>query len=225
MKKIRAEKVTLKRELHGFLKAQESILPTRLKNLLGGKKQLLASSHTELLADVVTILSQKIGEGTFGVVSIGHIKTLHSFCTVKEGKHFTHFNAIFEGRVLQILAGCKYFPYVFSIFDEKLVMELSTCEDNKVVTVSRMQKENKLASADWNVSFSLVSAVKYVHLKNLLQNDLKSNNVLLKLSNNVWIPKLTDMGKVTLKSNPETYKQVTRKGTVIIRTTRILSTN
>ena len=32
-----------------------------------------------------------------------------------------------------------------------------------------------------------------------------SNNVLLKLRNNVWIPKLAVMGKVTLKSNPETY--------------------
>ena len=43
MKNVRAEKVTLKRKLHGFLKAQRSFLPTRLKNLLGGKKQLLAS--------------------------------------------------------------------------------------------------------------------------------------------------------------------------------------
>ena len=33
-----------------------------------------------------------------------------------------------------------------------------------------------------------------------------SNNILLKLKNNVWIPKLADTGKFTLKSNPETYK-------------------
>ena len=45
-----------------------------------------------------------------------------------------------------------------------------------------------------------------MHLKNLLYNDLKSNNVFLKLSTNTWIAKLTDMGKSTLKSNPETYK-------------------
>ena len=88
--------------------------------------------------------------------------------------------------MLQSLAGCEYFPYVFSEFDGKLVMELITCEDNKVVTVSSMQKENKLISADLNVtSFSLASAVKYMHLKSLLHNDLKSNNVLLKLRNNI----------------------------------------
>ena len=32
-----------------------------------------------------------------------------------------------------------------------------------------------------------------------------SNNVLLKLRNNVWMPKLVVFGKSTLKSNPETY--------------------
>ena len=125
---------------------------------------------------------------------IGHIKTLDSFCAVKG----------FEARVLQSLAGCEYFPYAFGEFDGKLVMELITCEDKKVVTVSSMQKENKLTSAGWNViCFSLASAVKYMHL---LHNDLKSNNILLKLRNNVWIPKFADIGKVTLKSNPETYK-------------------
>ena len=92
--------------------------------------------------------------------------------------------------MLQNLAGCEYFSYVFSEFDGKLVIELITWEDNKVVTVLSMQKENKLTSADWNViCFSLASVIKYTHLKNLLHNDLKSNNVLLKLRNNVCIPK------------------------------------
>ena len=68
--------------------------------------------------------------------------------------------------MLQSLAGCEYFPYVFSEFDGKLVIGLTTCEDNKVVTVSSMHKENKLTSADWNViCFSLASAIKYMHLK------------------------------------------------------------
>ena len=33
-----------------------------------------------------------------------------------------------------------------------------------------------------------------------LQNDIKANNVLLKLKEGNWETKLTDMGKVTLKS-------------------------
>ena len=77
----------------------------------------------------------KNGQDTFGVVSIGHIKTYDSFCAVKEGKYSRHFNAIFEARVLQRLAGCDYFPQFFSVFDGKLVMELIACKDNKVITV------------------------------------------------------------------------------------------
>ena len=87
------------------------------------------------------------------------------------------------------------------------MMELITSPDDKVAKVSSMQRENKLTSANWNIiCFSLVSATKHMHLKNLLHNDLKSNNVFLKLRTNTWIAKLTDMGKSTLKSNPETYK-------------------
>ena len=101
------------------------------------------------------------------------------------------------------MAGCDYFHYIFGVFDGKLVMELITREDKKTVSISKIKKEKK--SADWNViCFSLASAAKSMHLKNLLHNDIKSNNVLLKLRNNVWIPELADMEKFTLKSNPET---------------------
>ena len=72
---------------------------------------------------------------------------------VKEEKHSRHFNVLFA-RVMQILAGCGYFLYVFGVFDGKLGIELITC---------------------------------------------------LKLRNNVRIPKLAVMEKVTLKSNAETY--------------------
>ena len=204
MKKARAENVTLKRELHGLLKVQGSVLSTMFKNALRIREAMVVilPSHTELSSDVVTIFNQKLDEVTFGGVSIGHIKTHDSFCAVKKKKHCHHFNAIFKATVLQSLVGCDYFPYVFGVFDGKLVMELITFKDNKVVTVSSLKMEYKLTSANWNViCFSLAPAAKSMHLKNLLCNHLKSNDVLLKLRNNVWISKLADVGKVTLKSN------------------------
>ena len=76
----------------------------------------------------------KVKKGTVDAVSIGHTKTFDSFLAVKEGKHSPHLNAIFEARVLQNLAGYVYFPYIFGVFDGKLVVELITCEDNKVLT-------------------------------------------------------------------------------------------
>ena len=46
-----------------------------VKKSVRRKKAFIAyfPSHTELLSDVVTISNQKTGDGTFGVVSIGHI--------------------------------------------------------------------------------------------------------------------------------------------------------
>ena len=62
---------------------------------------------------------------------------------------------------MQSLAGCEYFPYVFSAFNGNLVMELITCADDKAVKGSSMQRENKLTSANLNIiCFSLVSASK-----------------------------------------------------------------
>ena len=68
------------------------------------------------------------------------MKTLDSFCVVKEGKHSRHFSFLFA-RVLQSLVGWEYFPYVFGVFDGKLGIELITCENKKLVTVSSMQKK------------------------------------------------------------------------------------
>ena len=39
-----------------------------------------------------------------------------------------------------------------------------------------------------------------------MHNDIKANNVLLKLKEGNWIPKLMDMCKVTLESEPEVYR-------------------
>ena len=64
------------------------------------------------------------------IVSIGDAEALDSFCAVKEGKHSRHYNAIFEARVLQILASCEYFPYVFGVFDRKLVYMQGKENDN-----------------------------------------------------------------------------------------------
>ena len=109
--------------------------------------------------------------------------------------------------MLQSLAGCEYFPYIFGVFDGELVMEIIISADNKVVKILSMQKENKLTCANGNaICFRVASAAKYMHLKNLLHNDLKSNNVLLKLKNNARVLTLADTGKFTLKSNLEIYK-------------------
>ena len=67
-----------------------------------------------------------------------------------------------------------------------------------MVTISSIKKKNVLSSVGWNV-ICFISALSIFTLI------CCANNVLLKLRNNVWVPKLTDKGKGTFKSNPETY--------------------
>ena len=74
MKKAGAENVTLTRELHGLLKSQGRILSTMIKISERREEAIIAilPSHMELSSDVVIISNKKIGEGNFGIVSIGH---------------------------------------------------------------------------------------------------------------------------------------------------------
>ena len=43
-------------------------------------------------------------------------------------------------------------------------------------------------------------------LRRYLHNGIKANNALLKLKGDNWIPKLTNMDRVKLKSEPEVYR-------------------
>ena len=68
----------------------------------------ILASHTEFSSDIVTISNEKICDGRFDVVSIGHMKTHGSFSVAKGGKNSCYFNAIFEKKVLQSLVSCEY---------------------------------------------------------------------------------------------------------------------
>ena len=89
MKKVTAESVTLKWELHGWLKAPESVLSTSvlstmLKKSVKRKDQLL-SFCLHVRNCLQTLEPFPIGEGTFDVISIGHRKTLNSFVWLTKG--------------------------------------------------------------------------------------------------------------------------------------------
>ena len=81
MKKARAESITLKRELHKMISAQGSVVFTMLKNLLEEQKKLLPFylHIRNCLPTLQHVPIKKISVGTFGVVSIGHIRHLNLF--------------------------------------------------------------------------------------------------------------------------------------------------
>ena len=62
--------------------------------------------------------------------------------------------------------------------------------------IANLQESNKITCLEWIwISYQVATAVKYMHLKNFLDDDIKPNNVLLKLKEGNWLPKLIDMDK------------------------------
>ena len=175
-------------------------------------------THCKLSTETVSVSDVIIGEGTLVYVKVGHLNSLDLQCAVKKGKEksLKLESPVFKARALQALQGCEFFPFVFGVYDNRLVLELiysgsDYCNANTIAycnanTIANLQKSSKITCLEWiRISYQLATAAKNLHLSNILYNDIKANNVLFKLKEGNWIPKLTDIGKVTLKSEPEVY--------------------
>ena len=115
---------------------RKDVLSTVSKRQVLTKKddmlRLLPMTH-ELSTSVVINNDICLGDGTFGIVTLGHFQTLDVPCAIKSGKNMHHSNPYFEDRVLQRLSGYSYFPYVSGVLASKsLVMELLAKKKDEV---------------------------------------------------------------------------------------------
>ena len=157
-----------------------------------------------LSTDVVKEANETIGEGTFGKVLKGWYKPLDIACAIKVGKH-NYFDAKFEAMVLQKLQSSPYFPRVFGVYEEKLVMEYVSFESKPSTVLSELENIDISVQSWISLCSQLCDAVKFMHVAGLLHNDIKANNVLLKKMNDI-IPILIDVGKVRSRYYPDVYK-------------------
>ena len=216
LKNEKAKNVALNRELDKHKKCKMKSLSltsvTRNNNFVK-QPQLLEylPNHTVLSEEVVNINDQVLGEGSFGIVKLGFFKTLDVHCAVKTAKNIKHnlFNAVREARVLAVLQGCKFFPYVYGVINNtSLVMEILTVgSDCNVLTVYKAKTEGIISVGEWlNICHEIALGLKYMHCKSLLHNDLKTNNIVLKPTTLLgYCTKIIDMGMVTKKSEPKIY--------------------
>lgn len=171
----------------------------------------LLPSCVQLSEQVLSITDIIIGEGTFGIVKLAYFKTLKVYCAVKIGK-MSYFDAVRECRIFQKVQGCCYFPYVYGVLNNCLVMEFVGEEEN-VKTVYSERKMNYVSQLQWTrICYHITAALLFLHKSGLLHNDIKSNNVLLKKDTaGSLVPKVIDMGKVTTKREPAVYKLTQRQ--------------
>lgn len=210
-KQIRKDLKNAKIELATIKK---DVLQTNENNITSFKKYFFVNRKASKLCDllprystlseeVVTISDIKLGEGTFGVVYKRFDSPLNVNCAIKVGKSDKYFDVYLEAKNLQLLQSSRYFPRLFGIFSNKLVLEY-VHSGQKVKTLLSEKKESSLSNELCNrIFYQLADAVKFMHKSNLLHNDIKTNNVLLKGES--LQPILIDMGKVTSRHDPVVY--------------------
>ena len=84
---------------------------------------------------------------------MGFFKTLGVHCVVKTAKKIklNSFNAVREARVLAVLQGCKYFPCVYGVISNTLlVMEIPTGgSDCNLLTVYKAKTKGITSVGEW----------------------------------------------------------------------------
>lgn len=205
-KQIRKDLKNAKIELATIKK---DVLQTNKNNITSFKKYFFVNRKASTLCDlwprystlseeVVTISDIKLGEGTFGVVYKGFYSPLNVNCAIKVGKSDKYFDVYLEAQTLQLLQSSRYFPRLFGIFSNKLALEY-VHSGQKVKTLLSVKKESSLSNELYNrIFYQLADAVKFMHKSNLLHNDIKTNNVLLKGES--LQPILIDMGISHIKA-------------------------
>ena len=151
-----------------------------------------------------------LGEGTSATVKVGYFSQLDIDVAVKMPK-LDAFDALSEARILCTLNGNILFPYVFGVHQKCLVLELIASKVDGVYVSRTVHSELNYMDSDMSVKHWLIfsellgQAVQSLHDKYILHNDLKEDNVLIRIKAGAFLPVVTDFGKATHALNPQRY--------------------
>ena len=166
--------------------------------------QKLLPKSSILSTDVVKEANETIGERTFRKLLKEWYKPLDMAYAIKVGKH-NYFDAQFEATMLQKLKSSSYFPLVFGVYEEKLVMEYVSFESKPSTLFSELENIDISVQPWISLCSQLCDVAKIMHAARLTHNDIKANNVLLKKMNDI-IPILIDVVIVRSRYYPDLYK-------------------
>ncbi|XP_066920189.1 uncharacterized protein [Clytia hemisphaerica] len=204
---VKEENIQVKRENTNMRKAAKkdctTILTSTSKSRVLSKRNMFEATPYKLSSEVVDISDTILGDGAFGKVYLGRMNKIDCQCAVKSGKTVNYFDADHEALILQRLQKTIYFPHLFGVLDDKLVMEY-IFYDCGTMTIYNAKNNNMLTQNEWiKVCYGLIKGLVHMHRQGVLHNDIKSNNVMLKSN---LVPVFIDFGKATLRKCPEIYR-------------------
>ena len=134
---------------------------------------MLSGGPAKLTTAIVFVSEEKISEGTFGIVNVGSMKNLNIKCVIKRGKTLHLFDANQEANVLHRLQGSIYFPALFGVLENSLVMEYVTFGKG-TKTIYKSKTENSLLLDSWvTILYMLAQVIIHMHSNGMLHNDIK----------------------------------------------------
>ena len=153
-----------------------------------------------------------IGKGAFGKVNIGlHILT-GRIVAIKSFNKTKFTNESYKNKIvneINIMKNLKHFSVVKLLdtieTDKYILLVMENILGGDLLTF--LKKRNKLQEKTAKFIFNqLLQALKYIHSKNIVHRDIKLDNILIDLNNNI---KLCDfgVGKYIQNSNELLYEQ------------------
>jgi len=147
-------------------------------------------------------IGRRLGNGAFGKVNLalhilsGHIVAIKSFN--KKKNYFNKSQILYEIKLMKILRGHKNIVNFFEYFETDkyncIVME-NISGGNLLNLINKMTKLNENISKF--IFKQLIETIKYIHSKNIVHRDIKLDNILIDINNNI---KLCYFG-ISLKIN------------------------
>ena len=157
----------------------------------------------------VFVFTGNTKSGVFGTVSQGFISSIQQKVAVKQfSERSTLLDVFVEAKItshLASLSGGIYFPFVYGVLNSKALLLEFIGEGNSFSpTFHDVLESTVLLKAKWvHVLLELCKAVRFMHDKGILHNDLHSRNIILR---NKEYVKIIDFGKATLVSDPLRYE-------------------
>jgi len=166
--------------------------------------------------------SSVLGEGSFGFVKKMMYRGIEVAVKVLKGdaneRHLLH-----EATVMQEIGDHPGVPFLYGICIKEHHLMLVTqccCQDGKVLTLSDAVNTLELSkSCWWQIILKLTEVLMFIHMKGLIHNDLKGNNVLLTRKEQIWQPVIIDYGKCIKASEAKPRKfstSLSRKHSLIL---------
>lgn len=177
-----------------------------------------ASSVKEINPVEIVRTEKSLGCGTFGVCYLAYYRNIT--VAVKEyrmkSKSVDEVKRalLHEARMINHLGDHRNVPLLFGAVTKGEKLQLITQfhgEKGESVTLSKAFKKKKLDKPQWlDILKRICEGLSHVHNRQILHNDLKSNNVLLeKQMESQWNPVIIDFGKARFITDPKPIMSLT----------------